>query len=245
MLRSRQTHFCVKCSNLPVRWGGHVHRGGDPEKVIAGWCEEHHERMRVGSTIVLPAIAEAFPNRVALHRELTVTAHEGCEGCYGDVPSDTVVEDDYKPQTTNYKLPMSPEEMTKRRTEMMKLIPIPKCCPEARKYPTVAFTVDFDGGDSHRAKGHWYIRVIRELVLVWNPNFQGEIAVPKYCPYCGKALPKMQRKIPVPATVCRVKDGGYYCATCHQRLQACLCDPLGSAFEPVIRLVPSPDKEGA
>lgn len=55
---------------------------------------------------------------------------------------------------------------------------------------------------------------------------------PTHCPFCGTPLPKMVRKDPIPPHICRVTDGGYYCDTCKQRLNACICDPPEAAFEP-------------
>ena len=57
---------------------------------------------------------------------------------------------------------------------------------------------------------------------------------PEYCPFCSYPLPKMVRKEPPPPHICRVTDGGYYCDTCKQRLNECICDPPGAAFEQYI-----------
>ena len=66
-----------------------------------------------------------------------------------------------------------------------------------------------------------------------DPNYYaGAYPEPKFCPYCGTALPKLVRKKPMPKNICRVTDGGYYCSTCRERLDNCLCDPPASAFEP-------------
>jgi hypothetical protein len=133
-----------------------------------------------------------------------------------------------------------------RQTQIKRMIPVPQCCLASRKHPAVIFTVAYDEGDSHKAPGYWTINVFDKLVQAINPNWaKGPLPRPKYCPYCGKALPQMRRKNPIPPTVCRVVDGGFYCSTCRNRLQACLCDPLSFAFEPVLRLVPPPPKESA
>lgn len=122
-----------------------------------------------------------------------------------------------------------------RKREKLRMCPSPQCCEAIRIYPAVAFTVDYDrDGDSHKATGRWYVKPVELIpeVADWRLLDPDLRPVPQFCPYCGTPLPKMRRKDPVPKTVCRVTDGGYYCDTCRERLDYCLCDPLSSAFEP-------------
>lgn len=125
-----------------------------------------------------------------------------------------------------------------RHAEVMRMVPVPTCCEAAQKYPTISFSVEYgDGEDSHKTEGRWYVATLQELSqsrAVEDPDYyRNGLPEPKFCPYCGTALPTMKRKNPMPKTVCRVTDGGYYCSTCKERLNCCLCDPLSSAFEPV------------
>lgn len=46
-----------------------------------------------------------------------------------------------------------------------------------------------------------------------------------YCPYCGKSLPTLVKRTPELPRIRVVTDGGYYCDTCHDRLNNCLCVP--------------------
>lgn len=128
------------------------------------------------------------------------------------------------------------ELMSDRHAEVMDMIPLPTCCEAVRTHPAVVFTVDYGDGDSHKSEGRWYIAKHQELMhqrSAADPQYYRQpVPEPKFCPYCGTALPKMVRKNPIPKTVCQVTDGGYYCATCRERLNCCLCDPLSSAFEP-------------
>jgi len=122
-----------------------------------------------------------------------------------------------------------------RHSEIMSLIPVPRCCEASQKYPAIAFAVDYEDDDSHKAPGVWTIARNEDLCSVQalrDRTYYQHRPAPKFCPYCGTALPTMVRKKPVPKNVCRVRDGGYYCATCKERLNACMCDPLSSAFEP-------------
>jgi hypothetical protein len=87
------------------------------------------------------------------------------------------------------------------------------------------------------AKGSWHAplsKVFREVRAQQIMDYYHDaLPAPKFCPYCGTLLPEMRLKDPVPENVTRVLDGGYYCSTCHERLNECLCDPPSSAFEPV------------
>ena len=125
-----------------------------------------------------------------------------------------------------------------RQEDLIEMIPTPTCCKAARKYPAVTYKVNvYDGEDSHKAKGQWTIALHSELSRsrsMGDRSYYKRRPEPKFCPYCGTPLPEMKRKSPVPKTVCRVTDGGYDCDTCKESLNTCLCDPIESAFEPVV-----------
>lgn len=135
----------------------------------------------------------------------------------------------------------------KRTSAILSMIPLPTCCEAATKYPAVTFQVDFQDPDEDAefdeekppftGKGRWYVILSdtfkQERAAQYEDYYRTPHPEPKFCPYCGAGLPKMVLKDPVPETVCRVLDGGYYCSTCRDRLNECVCDPPSSAFEPV------------
>ncbi len=94
----RQTRACWLCGEPAVRWTGHVHQVGPgifdaiPVKVHAGWCAEHAELRQRGDSSILPAIADAFPGRVAIREALKKNAYAGCQGCYGDISGSVLTE---------------------------------------------------------------------------------------------------------------------------------------------------------
>lgn len=86
---------------------------------------------------------------------------------------------------------------------------------------------------SRCAPGNWtisipeiyYQRMHRDLKWFKNkPN-------PKFCPFCGSALPKMRRKSPLPPNVAVISYDGDYCNTCGDRCMNCKCDPPESIWE--------------
>lgn len=127
------------------------------------------------------------------------------------------------------------------RTAQMEAIPLPTCCEAARKFPTIAFFVDDGDGDSNKTEGRWVTATHDKLSTFARGKFYGDHQSrwyedkpsPTHCPYCGEALPEMRRKAKRPRGMCRVEDGGYYCSTCKERLNCCLCLPPEAAFEPV------------
>jgi hypothetical protein len=125
--------------------------------------------------------------------------------------------------------------MGQRRKEQTAAVPRPSCCAAIQKYPVITFSVN-DDDDTATAEGSWRIRVGERF---HSDFFTGDICEyisgfpnPEYCPFCGSTLPNMVRKDPPPPNICRVTDGGYYCDTCKERLNGCICDPPAAAFEP-------------
>lgn len=105
-------------------------------------------------------------------------------------------------------------------------IPMPTCCDEAKKYPAVRFEVDILGADEPQWKAAGHSFNLREMGFPKSP-------AAKFCPFCGTSLPKMQRKENPPSPIATCTDGGYYCATCNERLNCCDCRLPESAWEPV------------
>ena len=112
--------------------------------------------------------------------------------------------------------------MDQRRREQKASVPHLTCCDAIQEYPVITFSVRIGDGDTSKASGHWRVRVDDRF---WNEYEGGHyveyingMPEPEYCPFCSSELPKMARKNPPPPNICRVTDGGYYCDTCHERL---------------------------
>lgn len=107
------------------------------------------------------------------------------------------------------------EELLGRRRDEIEAAHVrPKCCEPAGKAIRFSVNVNVDDAeDSDLVKaGRWTV---------------GAHPV-AFCPFCSRKLPEMRRKST--GKTCRVTDGGYYCAACNERLDACLCDPMDAAF---------------
>lgn len=113
-----------------------------------------------------------------------------------------------------------------------KYTPRVNCCKAAKLFPAVFFSVEYGKyGDTDKGKGYWQAHVnVQEL----NWSKIKEFPAAKFCPYCGKNLPKMRRRRKRLEDVCRVTDGGYYCDTCSRRLSTCICLPIEANFESYI-----------
>lgn len=128
--------------------------------------------------------------------------------------------------------------MSQRRLEQKDAIPHLTCCEAIQEYPVITFIVPIGKDDTSKAPGRWVVRVDERF---WNEYTGGHfreyvegMPEPEYCPFCSSEIPKMTRKNPPPPDICRVTDGGFYCDTCHERLDGCICDPPSAAFEPCI-----------
>lgn len=107
-------------------------------------------------------------------------------------------------------------------------IPLPKCCDAVQSVAAVRFAVCITGevGPQWTVATHDFLQ--REI------GYEGYPApAAKFCPFCGTALPKMRRKAKPPKRISTCTDGGYYCDTCKERLHACCCRMPESAWEPV------------
>lgn len=121
------------------------------------------------------------------------------------------------------------------RVENIKALPLPTCCKQTQSYPAVHLSVsEVEVGVPETAV--WYPVLVDSLP----PDNEREpgpwyksLPEAHFCPYCGKALPKMQRKATPPLPLRVFTDGGYYCDTCGERGNGCVCFPREAAFEPV------------
>jgi len=134
-----------------------------------------------------------------------------------------------------------------RHVEILQMTPTPPCCEAARSNPAIIFSLGY--GEAGKDPGEWVVATFDEVrralrtsrrrgrradgseawALDW--DYKTMSPAPKFCPFCGAALPKMKLKDPVPAKL-RAGSDGNYCSTCGERLSNCLCDPPESAYEP-------------
>jgi hypothetical protein len=120
-------------------------------------------------------------------------------------------------------------------------LPIPQCCEESRKYPVICFHEEIYGDFFNVGSAGWEIsplQKLQDIIMDINTKDFAERRrwiqnrpKPKFCPYCGKKLPKMVKKDPQPERICKVTDGGNYCDTCNERLRNCYCLPPEAAWE--------------
>jgi hypothetical protein len=97
----------------------------------------------------------------------------------------------------------------------------PVCCRDSVLRKTIRLDVE-DGGKPERAV--WRAATYDELGS-WNHPIEA-----RFCPFCGKSLPEMQRMANPPSPLCVIEDGGYRCSTCGERLNVCECHPPEDAF---------------
>lgn len=101
----------------------------------------------------------------------------------------------------------------------------PQCCEEVKQNQAVYLALPLSWYDGDKTVSPvWKVRSIDPKTQL---NHHCEA---KYCPFCGKHLPAI---VPVvaPRPVCATNDG-YYCTTCKQRLNCCLCLPPERAWGP-------------
>lgn len=116
-------------------------------------------------------------------------------------------------------------------------IPQPSCCADMKAYPLVFFTVDPIGtttADSLYPKPTWRGKYAFKEYGRERPWGRGEVSPnPKFCPYCATPLPLVRKREVLVEPIMRCSDGGYYCDTCHERLNCCTCNDYRTAWEVV------------
>jgi hypothetical protein len=120
-----------------------------------------------------------------------------------------------------------------------KLLIVPGCCDKSKELMTVALRLV--GEDAYYNKDEMpNVRPRWQLYSSWlkimEPDkwfhIEGWRDV-DFCPHCGVAMPLIRkRQIPL-EPICDIIDGGYYCNTCHERLDACSCWPCEAHWEVV------------
>ena len=106
---------------------------------------------------------------------------------------------------------------------------IPGCCKESIENLTVVLRLpsDYIYGGNLEAKPQWTIYTVD----LKNGKTENPIKV-DFCPHCGCPLPEVRKSaLKIPVTVCT--DGGYYCNTCGETLDDCMCYPPELAWEVV------------
>jgi hypothetical protein len=66
-----------------------------------------------------------------------------------------------------------------------------------------------------------------------------------FCPFCAAPVPEIEKRV-TDRKIMVVKDGGYYCATCDERCNCCLCLPAAFHWQAkgaVAIIPPSPERE--
>ena len=115
----------------------------------------------------------------------------------------------------------------------------PTCCEQMQTHLAVQLRIPyFRFIEGENAKPVW------KLVLNFEPDHVTELlrdkatgqlitaeladewAVAAFCPFCATKIPEIVPAQPDPnKKYCQVTDGGYYCNTCKERLNACTCYP--------------------
>ena len=105
------------------------------------------------------------------------------------------------------------------------------CCEEGKKFIGLRhegglFYAEYESAEA-------YLKKMRETPPLWtmhaktfstrwerSDDVSARVA---FCPFCGTKVPPVRLRKDPPKKICVILDGGYYCATCEERLQACNC----------------------
>jgi hypothetical protein len=104
----------------------------------------------------------------------------------------------------------------------------PRCCQTCIDRATVFLGVpeEFFHGYIDEATPEWFVRAS-------NGSFDSYRCVAVAgCPHCLTPVPKIVRRGPIEKKICTCTDGGYYCATCDERLMSCKCLPVAFHWKP-------------
>lgn len=109
---------------------------------------------------------------------------------------------------------------------MTPIVVHPDCCDDASKGAVflgrVYDTVSDEDYTSLKVPPVW-------CIMLYENNTTAEV---KFCPFCGKNLPKIIKKRKLPKKLVKITDGGYYCDTCGERLDQCACAGTVQAYKP-------------
>jgi hypothetical protein len=119
-------------------------------------------------------------------------------------------------------------------------LPHLRCCAQGARLVALRFAADViyaEHPDRAAAISSYASTPPRwTIVAVPSDSRGGEDVVVVVCPFCGAALPAIRPRANPPRRVCAVVDGGYYCATCEERLMGCRCWPQERMWETGTRL---------
>lgn len=119
----------------------------------------------------------------------------------------------------------------------------PMCCATMNKHKSIVLGYDY-GDTCHTPRSSlkpiWILRIdssnyfdleiYRDRLNEFRQD-PDRLPLLKACPYCAAALPAIVPVDPPPSPMCSVTDGGYYCDTCKERLDACVCYPEFMAWQ--------------
>lgn len=102
--------------------------------------------------------------------------------------------------------------------------PIPTCCNYTKCFIVLSYGFYYPIEKDYfiKNKPFWTIRGAK-MPHGKYIEFDQQYSI-KFCPNCGKELPDIKLKDPIPEKVTTIVDGGYYCDTCYERLHACTCN---------------------
>jgi hypothetical protein len=107
----------------------------------------------------------------------------------------------------------------------------PKCCKYAHDYIALYYDWYYAEEKDHfvKNKPFWVVRGTKmeehEFAHRCNDgHFPTNVEMKiSFCPNCGEKMPDIRLKDKPPEKVMTIIDGGYYCATCDERLDSCKC----------------------
>lgn len=104
----------------------------------------------------------------------------------------------------------------------------PQCCEEVQKHGTVFLRFSSEAIYNEEEGQENFKPTWRSFG--WSEERQHYSTDVKFCPHCSKEVPDIKKRV-TNEKICAVKDGGYYCATCGERLNVCNCYPCEYAWE--------------
>lgn len=108
----------------------------------------------------------------------------------------------------------------------------PVCCKYAQFFITLQYE-DYWVEDANyflKTTPFWVVRGSKMFPFDSSEQISQKITL---CPSCGSKLPHIRIKATLPTKVMSVKDGGYYCNTCHNRLNECRCSRPEEMWEAI------------
>lgn len=111
-----------------------------------------------------------------------------------------------------------------RHDQQLAEIPYPQCCEAMRDFPAVYMHLPWNEDDDCYGSENPEWRLVLPEHAPVKERYSTNRPAPRYCPYCGKRLPKFVKRtddLPQPM----MKHGPHYCETCNERNNECTCHP--------------------